>query len=104
MNLIVKKSRKELNNIYSALPKREKYNTNLETQRILLLQKNFNTKTKKAPTPEASEGVATPPYNTYKTPAMIARKGRILGNTSIFSLNVGGVLFFKALAESLSIK
>ena len=48
MNLIAKNSKKELNNSYSALPKREKYNTNLETQKILLLQKNFNTKTKKA--------------------------------------------------------
>lgn len=48
MNLIAKNSKKELNNSYSALPKREKYNTNLETQKILLLQKNVNTKTKKA--------------------------------------------------------
>ena len=60
----------------------------------------IKTKTKKAPTPEASDGVATPPYKTYKTPAMIAKKGSILGRTSIFSLKVGGVLFFKALAES----
>ena len=49
-NLIAKNSKKELNN-YSALPKRENNNyldTDLETQKMLLLQKNFNTKTKKA--------------------------------------------------------
>ena len=49
-------------------------------------------------------GVATPPYKTYKTPAIIARNGRILGNTSSFSFNVGFTLFLKAFAASLSIK
>ena len=43
-------------------------------------------------------------YNTYKTPAMIARNGSILGRTSSFSFKVGGVLFLKAFAASLSIK
>ena len=28
------------------------------------------TNTRNAPTPDASEGVATPPYKTYKTPTI----------------------------------
>jgi hypothetical protein len=39
-------------------------------------QQLLKIKTKNAPTPDASEGVATPPYKTYKTPAIIAKKGK----------------------------
>ena len=53
---------------------------------------------------DASEGVATPPYKTYKTPTIIAKKGRTLGRTSNFCFSVGGFLFLSALAESLSMK
>ena len=49
------------------------------------------TNTRNAPTPDASEGVATPPYKTYKTPTTINKNGSTLGITSNFSLSVGGV-------------
>ena len=57
------------------------------------------TNTRNAPTPDASEGVATPPYRTYKTPTTINKNGSTLGITSNFSLSVGGVLFLKIAAE-----
>ena len=62
------------------------------------------TNTRNAPTPDASEGVATPPYKTYKTPTTINKNGSTLGMTSNFSLSVGGVLFLKIEADCLSIK
>ena len=62
------------------------------------------TNTRNAPTPDASEGVATPPYRTYKTPTTINKTGSTLGITSNFSLSVGGVLFLKIAADCLSIK
>ena len=41
-----------------------------------------------APTPAASEGVATPPYSTYITPTMIARNGAIFGIAWNFSFQL----------------
>ena len=41
-----------------------------------------------APTPDASDGVATPPYRAHSTITISARNGRILGRMTSFSRSV----------------